>query len=179
MVLEDRGPDAGITSAATAIQRSHFFVCSNHCGSSSPPFCWKRISCAWCAHRHWPKLSPTRGSREDNGWCYYHTCRSTASPRRSFWRKQALFATKLTMGVPTAPGSQERQLLTPLCPTGTPCPTGSYSMTAPTPTYMPGCPSEKKVNKVVLPSLYRPHTAILNRPLSSAATMEVQGPDTT
>jgi hypothetical protein len=27
--------------------------------------------------------------------------------------------------------------------------------------------------------LYRPHTAILNRPLSSAATMEVQGPDTT
>ncbi len=28
-------------------------------------------------------------------------------------------------------------------------------------------------------ALYRPHTAILNRPLSSAATMEVQGPDTT
>jgi hypothetical protein len=27
--------------------------------------------------------------------------------------------------------------------------------------------------------LYRPHTAILNRPLSSAAMMEVQGPDTT
>ncbi len=37
-----------------------------------PPFCWKRISCAWCAHRHWPKLSPTRGSREDNGWCFYY-----------------------------------------------------------------------------------------------------------
>ncbi len=27
--------------------------------------------------------------------------------------------------------------------------------------------------------LYRLHTAIMNRPLSSAATMEVQGPDTT
>jgi hypothetical protein len=27
--------------------------------------------------------------------------------------------------------------------------------------------------------MYRPHTVMLNRPLSSAATMEVQGPDTT
>ncbi len=44
---------------------------------------------------------------------------------------------------------------------------------------LPFLPTIVEKQLAVKGTVYRLHTAILNRPLSSAATMEVQGPDTT